>query len=157
MTRKLGAVFMRALAALPQKERLMHMRIELVNIPPGANVQTLIDVRELFRGRVKDVAFLMDLEALNDAVLALDHIAVGVEVRTDTHLSDAALGHALIAFRRRAGSRRSYVMGLRSRAHAAIAIHASLDEVSGTGLVDDTHHLPDRVAIAFKQDLIRGG
>ncbi len=157
MTRKLGAVFMRALAALPQKERLMHMRIELVNIPPTANVQTMIDVRELFRGRVKDVAFLMDLESLSDAVLALDHISVGVEAHADAHMSDAEQGQALAAFRRRAGARRSYVMGLRSRALAAMAIHAGLDEISGTGLADDMRHLPDRITVAYKQDIIRGG
>ena len=79
MTRKLGAVFLRALAALPQKERLTFMRIELVNIPSRTPVGTLIDVRELFRGRVKDVAFLLDLGHLNQEVLALDHITIGAE------------------------------------------------------------------------------
>gem|GEM_PF-3617327 len=157
MTRKLGAVFMRALTALPQKERLMHMRIELVNVPQAVNVQTLIDVREVFRGRVKDVAFLMDLEALNDAVMALDHIVLGVETRIGSHVSDADLGQHLSTFRRRAGGRRSYAMGLRSRAHAAMAIHAGLDEISGTGIADDVRHLPERVTVAFKQDLVRGG
>jgi hypothetical protein len=157
MTRKLGAVFMRALAALPQKERLMHMRIELVNVPIGANVQALIDVREVFRGRVKDVAFLMDLDALNDAVLALDHVALGVEMRTDSAVPDAELGGHLAAFRRRAGSRRSYVMGLRSRGHVALAVQCGLDEISGPGLVDDVRHLPDRATVAYRQDLLRGG
>jgi hypothetical protein len=157
MTRKLGAVFMRALAALPQKERLMHMRVELVNIPLNANVQTMIDVRELFRGRVKDVAFLMDLEALNDSVLALDHIVIGVEVKTDSALSDADLSHALIALRRRAGARRTYAMGLRSRAHALLAIQAGIEEISGTGMADDMNHLPDRITVVYKQDLVRGG
>lgn len=157
MTRQLGAVFLRALAALPQKERLMHMRIELVNVPPTTNVQTLIDVREVFRGRVKDVAFLTELGTLNDKILSLDHISIGAEPKADTLNTDAELAQALGTFRRRVGTRRSYVMGLRSRTHVAMAIHASLDEISGTGLADDIRHLPDRLTVAHKQDLVRGG
>lgn len=157
MTRKLGAVFLRALAALPQRERLMFMRIELVNVPPNTPIETLISVREVFRGRVKDVAFLMDLNALNNQVLLLDHIVVGVEPKSDAFGDERHLQDAISVFRRRAGARRSYVMGLRTRAQAAFAVHAGLDEISGTGIADDQRHLPDHTTVVLKQELIRGG
>jgi hypothetical protein len=155
MTRKLGAVFMRALSALPQKERLLHMRIELVNVPPQTPVGTLVDVREIFRGRVKDVAFLMDLAAIQDNVMALDHVSLGVESRTDAGLPDTELVSLMNSFRRRAGARRSYIMGLRSRTLAAAAVQMGYDEISGTGIIDDRRDLPDRISVAYKQDLLR--
>lgn len=155
MTRKLGAVLLRAISDLPQREHLIQLRIELVNVPSTASPEALIDVREVFRGRVKDVAFLMDLGALSDAVFSLDHVALGVEARPGSFVDDAELSQALNSFRRRAGARRNYVMGLRSRAHVALAIQAGIDEISGTGLADDMRHLPDRPAVLFKQDLLR--
>jgi len=157
MTRQLGAVFLRALAALPQKERLMHLRVELVNVPPSTSVEKLIDVREVFRGRVKDVAYLTELAAPSDAVLSLDHVVIGAECRGATLTADADVAHALSVFRRRSAARRAYVMGLRSRAQVAAAVQCGLDEVSGPGLLDDVRHLPDRLSVIYRQDLVRGG
>lgn len=156
MTRSLGAVFLRALAALPQRERLTCLRIELVNVPPSAAMGTLASVREVFRGRVKDVAFLMDLAQLNDQVMALDHVVLGVEARADGVPAEADFQSALVAFRRRAAGRRAYVMGLRNRASAAFAVQSGMDEISGTGLLDDVRALPDRIQVLYKQDLMRG-
>ncbi len=156
MTRKLGAVFLRALAALPQKERLTFMRIELVNIPSRTPVGTLIDVRELFRGRVKDVAFLLDLGHLNQEVLALDHITIGAEPHTDLFANDQYLHEAMSFFRRKASGRRTYIMGLRTREQASFALHTGIDEISGPGIADDLRHLPDRTTVVYKQELVRG-
>lgn len=156
MTRKLGAVFLRALAALPQKERLTFMRIELVNIPSRTPVGTLIDVRELFRGRVKDVAFLMDLSHLNQEILALDHIVIGVEPNSAMFQNEKYLHEAMSFFRRKAAGRRAYIMGLRTREQASFALHTGFDEISGIGIADDLNHLPDRTTVVYKQELVRG-
>jgi hypothetical protein len=156
MTRKLGAVFLRALAALPQKERLTFMRIELVNIPPRTPVGTLVDVRELFRGRVKDVAFLLDLGHLNQDVLALDHVVIGAEPRAELFSNDQYLHEAMSFFRRKASGRRTYIMGMRTREQASFALHTGIDEISGTGIADDLRHLPDRTTVVYKQELVRG-
>lgn len=154
MTRKLGAVFLRALTALPQKERLMHMRIELVNVPASTPISTLADVREMFRGRVRDVAFLTDLHSPQDNVLALDHVSIGGELRINTGASDHELFEQMDSFRRRVGARRCYVMGLRSRALASAAIKSGYDEISGTGIADDIRNLPDQLSVVQKQDLV---
>jgi hypothetical protein len=156
MTRKLGAVFLRALAALPQKERLMALRIELVNIPARTPVGTLISVRNLFRGRVKDVAFLMDLGRMNEEIMALDHISIGAEPNADMFANEQYLQEAMSFFRRKAIGRRTYIMGLRTRAQASFALHTGFDDISGTGIADDLRHLPDRTTVVYKQELVRG-
>ncbi|MDX2142946.1 MAG: hypothetical protein SFV19_06305 [Rhodospirillaceae bacterium] len=156
MTRKLGGDFLRALAALPQRERLMQLRIELVNLPERLNAASLAEVRELFRGRVRDVAILMDLARLNDTALALDHVALGAEV-TPAVAADAEFADAVGVFRRRAGAKRAYVIGIRSRAQASLALKAGVDEISGAGLADDMRHLPDRASVLFRDQVLRAG
>ncbi|MBL8645574.1 MAG: hypothetical protein JNK21_16700 [Rhodospirillaceae bacterium] len=156
MTRKLGAVFLRALAALPQKERLTYMRIEIVNVPLRTPVSTLVTVRDLFRGRVKDVGFLMDLGQINNEVMALDHVVIEAEPHADMFGNEQFLHESMSFFRRRAAARRCAVMGLRTRAQAGFALHAGIDEISGTGIADDLRHLPDRTTVVYKQELVRG-
>jgi hypothetical protein len=156
MTRKLGGDFLRAMAALPQKERLMQLRIELVNLPERISTEKIAEVRELFRGRVRDVAILMDLAKLNDAALALDHITMGAEV-TGAVAADEEFAAALGVFRRRAGAKRAYVLGVRSRGQASVALKLGLDEIAGAGLADDMRHLPDRASVLFRDQVLRAG
>lgn len=156
MTRKLGAVFLRALAELPQRERLTFLRIELVNTMVSTQMDTLVNIREIFRGRVKDVAFLMDLSSLNDQILALDHVVLGAEIKAGAFSNENDLERSLSEFRKRSAARRCYVMGLRSRDHINLAIRAGIDEVSGIGLADDLRYLPDRTSVIFKQDVLHG-
>ncbi|MDX2222351.1 MAG: hypothetical protein SFV21_06355 [Rhodospirillaceae bacterium] len=151
--RKLGAAFLRAVSALPQKERLLHLRIEIVGLPADADVDALIAAREMFRGRVREVALLTDLAQPQRAAFLPDHILIGAEIPPGRFAAEAELKAALADFRRAAGTRRAYVMGLRSRSHAALAVEVGLDEVSGIGLADDHRHLPERVIVLPREKL----
>ena len=153
--RNLGPTIFRAISAVPQRDRLMHLRIEIGAIPANTAAEHLFDLREFFRGRTRDIAFLMPLASPLPNVLAMDHVAIGVECPTSGDESD--LKRALNEFRRMAGGRRTYAMGLRSRELIGSAVHAGFDEVSGPGLSDDLRHLPERTQVVHRADLLRGG
>jgi hypothetical protein len=153
--RRVGDALFRTIAALPQQDRLMHLRVEFTGLPPNVSPEHLFELRETFRGRVREVAFLLDLAALRDQVLALDHIVLGADVNAAKFADEQQLRTALIAFRRRVGPRRAYVMGLRSRELISAAVGAGYDEVSGGGLADDTRHLPLHTTVIHRQDLTR--
>ncbi len=150
--RRIGPAIFRAITALPQRDRLMHLRIEIVGIPMSAPSEHLFELREFFRGRVRDVAFLVQLSEPVPQVFTMEHIVVGADIPVIE--PDIDLKRALIDFRRMAGGRRTYVMGLRSRDAVSAALHAGFDELSGAGLGDDVRHLPDRIAVLHRNEIL---
>lgn len=154
--RRVGVALFRAIAALPQRDRLMHLRVEFTGLPPGVAPDHLVELRETFRGRVREVAFLMDLFDYRDSVFALENVVIGAEAIREKFSDDQAFRAAMVTFRRKAGSRRAYIMGLRTRDMVGAAVSSGFDEVSGIGLVDDTQHLPLHTVVKHRHDLIRG-
>ncbi|MCB2106231.1 MAG: hypothetical protein KDE14_00965 [Rhodobacteraceae bacterium] len=154
MRRKISGAFLKAISALPQKDRLMHLRIEIVGIPQNATPDQLIDLREMFRGRVREVAMLCDLFAPVRAVFTLDHIVIGGELSPGQAIEDETLANHLDDFRRRGGARRCYLAGARSRTQVSLATRLGYDEVSGMGLSDDYRHLPDRITVMPRESLL---
>lgn len=154
MRRRIGPALFRAVSALPQRDRLMHLRIEICGIPNNATVNELLDIREFFRGRVRDIAFLMPLGRINDQILALDHVALGADIPAAMLEDDAR--RQLTAFRRMTGGRRVSAMGLRTATLVGDMVKLGFDEVTGAGLADDLRALPSRVTVMHRTTLTRG-
>lgn len=148
------AEIQRMISGLPQRDRLMHLRLEITNVPLRAGAETLVPVRELFRPYVREVAFLLDPFQLADQVLALDHIMAGVEIARGVRRSDDEIFQALLVFRQRAGRRPTYALGLSSRLQVAHAITAGITQIGGAGIVGDMKKLPDQVSVIRRQDLL---
>ncbi len=142
------------IANLPQRDRLMHLRVEITHVPARIGAESLVPIRELFRPYTRDVAFLLDLFAPADQVLALDHVVVGIELSRNTRHSEDAIFQAMLVFRQRAGQRRTYALGLASRSQVAHAVTANIAEVGGTGVAADVKKLPDQVTVIRRQDLL---
>jgi len=143
----------RLIASLPQRDRLMHLRVEVTHVPLRAGADSLVPIRELFRPYTRDVAFLLDLFQPSDQALALDHIVLGAEVPRGQR-SDDEVFQAMLSFRQRAGRRRAYVLGLASRLQVAHALTAGMSELGGMGVVGDMKKLPDQVTVIRRQDLV---
>ncbi|MGE3332752.1 MAG: hypothetical protein AB7I36_03855 [Rhodospirillaceae bacterium] len=142
------------IANLPQRDRLMHLRLEITHIPPRIGAESLVPLRELFRPYTRDVAFLLDPFALADQVLALDHIVVGIEMPRNARYSDDEIFQAMLVFRQRAGRRQTYALGLSSRLQVAHAVTANIAEIGGAGVAGDAKKLPDQVTVIRRQDLL---
>lgn len=143
----------RLIAAIPQRERLLRLRVEIVQIPPDTPADKLVAVRELFRLYVREVAFMVDMFAPSEQVLALDHIMLGADAREAAGISDDAIFQDLIAFRQRAGRRGVYVLGLQQRGHLKRAIIAGISEVGGPALTENIKRLPDRISVLHREEL----
>lgn len=150
----LGHEVQRLITNLRQRERLMYLRLEVTHIPERVGAETLVAVRELFRPYTRGVAFFLDLFALSEQALALDHVTLGAEIPRATPHSDDDAFQAMLVFRQRAGRRPTYLLGLHSRAQVAHAVTAGITEVSGSGVVAETTKLPDQVVVINKQDLL---
>jgi hypothetical protein len=148
------ADFQRAITSLPQRERLLHLRLEVTHVPLRAGADSLAPIRELFRPYTREVAFLLDPFQLSDQVLALDHIMVGVEMPRGGRRTDDEIFQALLNFRQRAGRRTTYVLGLSSRLQVAHAVTASIAEIGGSGVAGELKKLPDQVTVIRRQDLL---
>jgi hypothetical protein len=131
----------------------MFLRVEISAIPADARVEHLFELRDVFRGRLRDLAFLTPAQSPLKQVLTLDHVVIGADVTAPT--PDAELGRILVDFRRAVGARRATVTGLKSRDAVAMAVHAGFDEVSGPGLGDDLRHLPGHTTVRHRADLLR--
>lgn len=143
----------RLIISLGQRERLLRLRLEIVQIPPSATADMLVPIRELFRPYVREVAFVVDLFTPIDQILALDHIMIGTDARTAAEISEEGLFQDLLMFRQRAGRRGTYVLGLATKAHLRRAINAGLVEVGGPALGENTKRLPHRVTILHREQL----
>jgi hypothetical protein len=148
------AEFQRVISSLPQRERLLHLRLEVTHVPARAGADSLVPIRELFRPFTREVAFLLDPFQLSDQVLALDHIMVGVEMPQGGRRSDDEIFQAMLIFRQRAGRRATYVLGLSSRLQVAHAVTASIAEIGGPGVSGELKKLPDQVTVIRRQDLL---
>ena len=144
----------RMVAALPQRDRLMRLRIEVVRIPAEASVESLVAVREIFRPYVREVAFMTNLTAPLDQLLVLDHVMLGTELTAESEARDEDIFQHMLMFRQRAGRRVTYMLGLNSRTHVRHAISAGLDEVGGPALLDDVKRLPQEIAIIHREDML---
>jgi hypothetical protein len=143
----------RLIASLPQRDRLIHLRIEVTHVPLRVGAESLVPVRELFRSHVRDVAFLLDLFQPSDQALALDHIMLGVELPRGQRNDDEVF-QALLSFRQRTARRKTYVLGLSSRLQVAHALTAGMSEIGGAGILGDMKKLPDQVTVIRRQDLV---
>lgn len=144
----------RAISGLPQRDRLLHLRLEITHLPVCAGADSLVPIRELFRPYVREVAFLLDLFQVSDQVLALDHIMVGVDIPRGVRRTDDEIFQSLLVFRQRAGRRPTYALGLSSRSLVAQAVSAGVAEVGGPAVTDEIKRLPDQVAVIRRQDLL---
>lgn len=142
------------IANLPQRDRLMHLRVEVTHVPPRIGAESLVPIRELFRPYTRDVAFLLDPFALAEQVLVLDHIVVGIEIPRTARHGDDEIFQAMLVFRQRAGRRQTYALGLSSRLQVAHAVTANIAEVGGSGVATETKKLPDQVTVIRRQDLL---
>jgi len=144
----------RLIASLRQRERLLRLRIEVVQIPPSVTADILVAIREAFRAYVREVAFVVDLFAPHEQILVLDHVMLGVDVSDAGTLSDDAIFQDLLMFRQRAGRRGTYVLGLQSHAHLRRAINAGIGEVGGPALAEGIKRLPHRITIMQREQLL---
>lgn len=144
----------RSVAALNQQKRLLHLRLEIVQVPHTARPERLIAMREMFRPFVRDVAFLTDLFSPPENILALEHIALGAEIDPTIAQSDEELFQAMLLFRQRAAERQTYILGLRSRAQVMRAIATGLMEIGGPGIASDSRRLPQRVEVIRRDELL---
>ncbi len=148
------AEIQRLISSLPQRQRLMHLRLEVTHIPLRIGADSLVPIRERFRPYVRDVAFLLDPFQLAEQALALDHIMVGVEIPRASRRSDDEIFQAMLVFRQRAGQKTTYVLGLSSRLQVAHAVTAGISELGGTGIFSEMKKLPDQVTVIRRQDLL---
>lgn len=148
------AEIQRAISALPQRDRLMHLRLEVTHVPARAGADSLVPIRELFRPFVRDIAFLVDLFQPSEQVFALDHIMVGAEIPRGLRRSDDEIFQAMLLFRQRAGQRPVYLLGLASRLQVAHGVTANITELGGPAVVGELKKLPDQVSVIRRQDLI---
>ncbi len=144
----------RMIAALPQRERLMRLRLEVVRIPSDVTADMLLPIRELFRPYVREVAFMVDLAMPHDQVLALDHIVLGVDVTASIPTDEDHIFQEMLMFRQRAGRRPTYILGLNNRAQVKRAIGAGFNEMSSPTLCEDVRRLPHRVPIRHRDELL---
>lgn len=144
----------RIIASLPQRERLLHLRLEVTHVPQRTGADVLVPIRERFRPYARDVAFLLDAFQLSDQVLALDHIAVGIEIPRSSRRGDDEIFQSMLLFRQRAARRPTYVLGLSSRLQVAHAVTAGIGEVGGSGVAAEMKKLPDQVTVIRRQDLL---
>jgi len=140
--------------SLGQRERLLRLRVEIVQIPSDATADMLVAIRELFRPYVREVAFFVDLFIPHEQALALDHVMLGCDVSGDADLSEEKIFQDMLMFRQRAGRRGTYILGLQSKPHLKRAINAGIAEVAGPALTDEVTRLPHRVAIIQREELL---
>jgi hypothetical protein len=131
--------------SMPQRLRLMHLRLDVVRLPPRPTLDGLVALRESFRPLVREFGVAVDLFAALHTVFALDHVVFTGDAALAQGWDDTQLGEALRAFRQKAGAQRIAVVGLRSRAQVDAAVAAGVDEVAGPGLMPDLTHLPERL------------
>ena len=144
----------RLIANLPQRDRLTHLRLEVVRIPHWITADRLVPIRELFRPYVRGVALMVDLFAPHDQLLVLDHVMLGADVSTAGAADEEALFQAMLTFQRRAGRRGTYVLGLNHPSHLRQAINAGIGEIGGLALGDNLNRLPDRLSVVRREALL---
>jgi len=144
----------RLVANLRQRERLLHLRLEVVQIPAQATAEMLVTIREVFRPYVREIAFAVNPFIPNEQILVLDHIMFGADVGCSVSRGSDELFQDLLAFRQRAGRRAVYVTGLQTRIHLKRALQAGADEVGGPALGEDIRRLPHRVVILQREELM---
>ena len=142
------------IAMLPQRERLLKLRLEVVQIPESIGAGSLVNIREVFRPYVRDIAFSIDPLNTNDQVLALDHILLGGELIRESVTGDDALFQALLHFRLRAGRRATYLLGLNNSTMINAALRAGIDELGGFGIAEAQGQPPERLATLSREDLL---
>lgn len=144
----------RAVATLSQRDRLLHLRIEITHVPLRAGADSLVPIRELLRPYVREVAFLVDLFQPADQVFALDHVMIGTELPPGLQRSNEEVFQAMLVFRQRVGRRSTYALGLSSRLQVAHAVTAGITEVGGAAVTPEIKKLPDQVTVIKRQDLV---
>jgi hypothetical protein len=150
------AALRKAIVTMPQQPRLLHLRLEVVRVPPTAPVEQLAQIRESLRPLVREVAFVMDPLVPHRQLLALDNIVVVADITFTRVTDDRVLGDALQQLRAQAGARRTALIGARSRSQIRIALDADLTEIGGPALMAELPHLPDRLKVLPRGDLGAG-
>ena len=143
----------RLIASLPQRDRLLRLRLEVVRIPHDVTAEMLLPIREVFRPYVREVAFMVDLAMPHEQVLALDHIILGIDVTGAAPQDEDHIFQEMLMFRQRAGRRGTYILGLGSRAHVKRAISAGLHEIGSPAFFEDVRRLPHHIAIMHRDEI----
>jgi hypothetical protein len=143
----------RLIARLPQRDRLLRLRLEVVRIPDDITADMLLPIREVFRPYVREVAFVVDLAQPHEQVLALDHIMLGADLTELQGATDEQIFQEMLMFRQRAGRRGTYVLGVNTRTLVKHAIHAGVHEIGGPVVGDDLKRLPHRTAIIHRDEI----
>ncbi len=146
--------FHKMIAAFPQRQRLLQLRLEVTNIPESAGAENLVGIRERFRPFVRDVAFSTNPMYPNSQILALDHIVVGGDFIEERGLSDENLFQALLHFRHSVGRRTAFVLDLNSKAKIGAALRAGIHEIGGRGLADAQKYFPEKLNTISRKDLL---
>lgn len=141
-------------AKLPQRDRLLKLRLEVVQIPGSVGADSLVNIREVFRPFVRDIVFSIDPLDPNDQILALDHILISGDLIQELNAGDDALFQALLHFRYRAGKRTTCLLGLDSAAKVNAAVRAGIDELGGRGIIEAQRHLPERITTMSREELL---
>jgi hypothetical protein len=144
----------RMIAKLRQRDRLLQLRLEVVQIPEDVTADMLLPIREVFRPYVREVAFVVDLAQPHEQVLALDHIMLGADLSDTQGATEEQIFQEMLMFRQRAGRRGTYVLGLNSRALVKHALQAGLHEIGGPAVGEDMKRLPLRVAILHREEVL---
>jgi len=137
----------KAIDRMPSKLRLLHLRVEIVRTPPQVLADQLVGLREIFRSAVRDVAFSVDAFAPHSDVFALKHISIGTDLSCARSWDETDLRKALGQLRADAAGRHTYVLGLRSSAHARIAVSCGIDEIGGISISKDITSLPGQLRV----------
>jgi hypothetical protein len=143
-----------AVSAMPKHLRLLHLRLEIVRTPSQASADQLAILRELFRPEVREVAFLIDPFTKPSDIFALDHIAIGADLTGARGWDETDLRTAVTDLRTGAANRPTYLLGLRNRFHAAMAIKGGIDEVGGASISGDIDDVPNPLRVIPESALI---
>jgi hypothetical protein len=62
----------------------------------------------------------------------------------------------MLRFKSRVSGRVTCITGLRRRSHLARALQAGISEVGGPALGEELRHLPERLEIIMREQLLKG-
>ncbi len=123
-----------AFSRLEESHRFLYLRPEIVEVPHSASATDLLTARDLLMPVGRGVGILMDLLDLNQAVLAVDKVMLGCEVRSEINYTYIQIDQALSSLRKKAGNRSTYALALPDHAAIKRAVDLGFSEVGGDQL-----------------------
>ncbi len=148
-----GEELRKALANIPQKLRLHHLRVDAVRMPAATAIGDVATLREALRPMVREVGLVLEEPNADNPLLALEHATFVYDVPPSQRFDDREF-HEAVAGLRIATKQRVAITGLRSKSLIATAMNIGFDEVGGPGLAVDQRQLPERLLTLPKRDFI---